>query len=997
MMAESKGLCSICCDADFHGMFTGRDYGNYPNGFNPYRADLDVEKQVPRTWKHIRMNEKSCAFCKLTFHQIQAFRTITRNPTRLHIPDPFPDAGEDEMVIAAVEIGTGMFDGEFTQCIGFHNDTYRHPSHASLMIRGLQLCSPEPSPTAAWDRARQAKKQAELGSGLDANRELNIEFGSCFGGRLVGTDVDFELCKTWLGLCNDQHEECREYKPVGLVTRPNRLIDVQNNCIVSGSSSSDGYAALSYVWGGGTPGTQLKTSNEQELRQPRSLSAPGIVLGDTITDAMEFCRQIGLRFLWVDQLCIPQKPGSVDPEIHHMASIYSGAACTLVALSGTSFSDPLPGVRSGTRRPEPQHQATIDGLSLMTCYPSLFTEIESSVWFSRGWTFQEAAFSRRIFFFTTSQLFFLCRETMYCEESVWEVPGGRSIASSANTRTQEAGRIHDLMLLHPSAGSYPDGIYYRSVEEYTKRTLGYPQDILNAWAAMIQWMEEDDRWGAACSFGLPLDRFGLGLGWQSLQGHDPDPSNRRAGFPSWSWASSQGPVKWHLKVPNDALILGGGGREDDWGGSGIVQETDIDIALRERYNRCLSPVRISQIPFEPHNPILEFKTSAAHITVARKPDGWGELPTFDIIGNDGHPIGSLQCDTGWRDKQPDKLEFIVFAFAKLTDPEPPQYSGYAAGCGTSRLTAEMSGRLFSDQYSYDAAVSRWQDLCSRERFVLDLMCISRGDDGLARRVQAADTFDDSDSTFSGISSAASFPMAQLNRLRKSRVTSIKRLALPRRKWKNLSRHEFRNIISGYSPFMESSGSVQRSSSPPSETWTFEPELAFGLSNMPIFIPKLRVPPNCVFEIDDLEKEWMWSEPFDFIFCRVMTGSFADMEKFVQNADYNLEPSGYLEMQDLTYPITCDDGTLPPDCEVLRSGLLSIEASAKAGRAINLAPKYKSFLEKAGFVDVVEKQFKWPINEWPKDKHYKELGKWSYANINSGLEGLLLGLFTRFLG
>ncbi|KAF9769132.1 hypothetical protein IL306_013494 [Fusarium sp. DS 682] len=117
-----------------------------------------------------------------------------------------------------------------------------------------------------------------------------------------------------------------------------------------------------------------------------------------------------------------------------------------------------------------------------------------------------------------------------------------------------------------------------------------------------------------------------------------------------------------------------------------------------------------------------------------------------------------------------------------------------------------------------------------------------------------------------------------------------------------------------------------------------------------------VPPNCIFEIDDLEKEWTWTEPFDFIFCRVMTGSFADMEKFVQNA----------------YDV-------------------------KAGRAINLAPKYKSFLEKASFTDVVEKQFKWPINEWPKDKHYKELGRWSYANINNGLEGLLLGLFTRFLG
>ncbi|EXA34954.1 hypothetical protein FOVG_13739 [Fusarium oxysporum f. sp. pisi HDV247] len=284
----------------------------------------------------------------------------------------------------------------------------------------------------------------------------------------------------------------------------------------------------------GLPGTQLKTSNEQELRKPGSLSAPGIILGDTITDAMEFCRQIDLRFLWVDQLCIPQRPGLVHPEIHHMASIYSGATCTLVALSGTTFADPLPRVRPGTRHPESQHQAIVDGLRLMTCYPSLFTEIESSVWFNRGWTFQEAAFSKRIFFFTTSQTFFLCRETMYCQESVWEVPDGDSMAAWANTKTIEAGRIKDLMIFRNSNGSYPEGGYYRSAEEYTKRTLCYPQDILHAWAAVIQWMEEDKKWGSTCSFGLPLDQFGFGLGWKPLHGHNPDPVNQRAGFPSWS-------------------------------------------------------------------------------------------------------------------------------------------------------------------------------------------------------------------------------------------------------------------------------------------------------------------------------------------------------------------------------------------------------------------------------------------------------------------------------
>lgn len=26
----------------------------------------------------------------------------------------------------------------------------------------------------------------------------------------------------------------------------------------------------------------------------------------------------------------------------------------------------------------------------------------------------------------------------------------------------------------------------------------------------------------------------------------------------------------------------------------------------------------------------------------------------------------------------------------------------------------------------------------------------------------------------------------------------------------------------------------------------------------------RVPPNCTFEVDNVEKEWMWKKPFDFI-------------------------------------------------------------------------------------------------------------------------------------
>lgn len=45
----------------------------------------------------------------------------------------------------------------------------------------------------------------------------------------------------------------------------------------------------------------------------------------------------------------------------------------------------------------------------------------------------------------------------------------------------------------------------------------------------------------------------------------------------------------------------------------------------------------------------------------------------------------------------------------------------------------------------------------------------------------------------------------------------------------------------------------------------------------------RVPPNCRFEIDDLEKDWTWSTPFDLILCRGMSGCFADVPGMINKA------------------------------------------------------------------------------------------------------------------
>lgn len=40
---------------------------------------------------------------------------------------------------------------------------------------------------------------------------------------------------------------------------------------------------------------------------------------------------------------------------------------------------------------------------------------------------------------------------------------------------------------------------------------------------------------------------------------------------------------------------------------------------------------------------------------------------------------------------------------------------------------------------------------------------------------------------------------------------------------------------------------------------------------------------------------------------------------------------------------------------------------------------------SGVIDVVEKQFKWPLSGWPKDAHYKEVGARSFENRRPGLD------------
>ena len=57
---------------------------------------------------------------------------------------------------------------------------------------------------------------------------------------------------------------------------------------------------------------------------------------------------------------------------------------------------------------------------------------------------------------------------------------------------------------------------------------------------------------------------------------------------------------------------------------------------------------------------------------------------------------------------------------------------------------------------------------------------------------------------------------------------------------------------------------------------------------------------------------------------------------------------------------------------------------------------KDLITQAGFVDVVETRYKWPIGAWSNDQRLKDLGNWNMKHWDNGLEGWTMRFCTKYL-
>lgn len=346
---------------------------------------------------------------------------------------------------------------------------------------------------------------------------------------LMNSLVDWDRIRGWVdhGL-----KLYPNISPLKSMPRGFRLIDVNKRRLASEvessqNLSSDGFVALSYVWGdiSASEDNALMQSNKQALEADGGLGQ----LPRTIEDAMTICKRLGRSYLWVDRFCIQQDEEHEKREqINAMADIFSAAEFTIINASGTDMNSPIAGVTG--EREVFQSQAVLPGLVLTNVCPDDTKAVDDSKWGKRGWTYQEAVLSKKRLFFTRLEVWFECDDTSKGATSARE-DYYANFHRTKDLRNKRTPRYNDEQRFDA---------FVRHLEGYTGRFFTHQWDILNAFMGIFKTLYPRE----TSHYGLPEPDFDRALLWKRVYGIEGNPISAREGFPSWSWASYHGQIAY---------------------------------------------------------------------------------------------------------------------------------------------------------------------------------------------------------------------------------------------------------------------------------------------------------------------------------------------------------------------------------------------------------------------------------------------------------------------
>jgi len=399
--------------------------------------------------------------------------------------------------------------------------------------------------------------------------------------------------------CLNNHSRChRTFKRI----MPTRVLDVGLNDgkIIKLSDSilrDDRYVCLSHCWGN----SRALLTTKENLQLHRD----GIhfdMFPRTFQDAITFCRSLGVRYIWIDSLCIIQNDAlDWERESGIMASIYENSYVTVSATHS-------PNSHTGCFSSRPFFSSTdsSNGQRHHIYARPQIVHPNNTVWkfhtlplMNRGWVYQERILSPRVIHFGHQELAWECREVADCECSEF----------SERLHVQLKELIYTTKKPDHQAVS---SAWRRAVQEYTILDLTLPSDRLPALSGLAQAvlrLNPSDEYLA----GLWRHSLSIDLLWFVSPQGNTTPMRPSGYAPSWSWVSVSCPVKfvdifegdreWELIESYFQLVdarctsIGTNTTGEVASGQLVVSGTTVPVSIEWNTTARGSTVHIRGIPF----------------------------------------------------------------------------------------------------------------------------------------------------------------------------------------------------------------------------------------------------------------------------------------------------------------------------------------------------------------------------------------------------------------
>ncbi|TVY36490.1 hypothetical protein LOCC1_G008282 [Lachnellula occidentalis] len=310
----------------------------------------------------------------------------------------------------------------------------------------------------------------------------------------LASDMCFDQVARWINNCVNDHDHPACQQPVASTLLPTRVLDlglpstVPNLKLRTIDEDIGPYVTLSHRWG--TEQTSATRTTKPTLRE-REKCIEFDTLPKTFQDAIIVTRRIGIRYLWIDSLCIVQDDVEEwESESAKMGGIYSHSFLTIAAASASSDNQGFLNSRPSIAGIELCSVEDMPGKPDIIAQKQIShsigyrnpDETTAPLW-SRAWAFQEDVLSRRLL-------------TYFGDEMSWQCSTMNACECGGDFREDEFTSIKTRALIlkpmpdsnrPPKQGTYLEEhqaelytLWRNLVSKYTKRDLTKATDILPA-------------------------------------------------------------------------------------------------------------------------------------------------------------------------------------------------------------------------------------------------------------------------------------------------------------------------------------------------------------------------------------------------------------------------------------------------------------------------------------------------------------------------------------